>query len=318
MLSECCDSRPVSEYFSPTFCERIIRPMSVRMNGAEPDEIYMGTLLSNIRMILDTYDQFTHGLGPLLDACAAAYDIRLQTTVQTLLVERGRVTGVRVRHAGGGTSELRGAGVIIATPAPTAAMLTAPVLPRLGDRLRSIAYYPVTLILAEYDRPIFSPSVRAIVFDRHHALSNAGAYGINDLNVVRYTFSGRASRRTSDALSAEALLWSAEASLSTYVPVDRRWRRQMVARRFNPGLCAYTPHHATFLDEIAREPQTLAGLYLTGDYVQGASIEACFRAASACVQQLASRERLHPLATAAPRSANDTPTLVSCDTRTVA
>src|SRR5215510_8052445 len=62
------DVRPVSRYFSPAFCERLIRPMTVRMNGAEPDEVYMGTLTSNVRMILDTYEQFTHGLAPLLDA----------------------------------------------------------------------------------------------------------------------------------------------------------------------------------------------------------------------------------------------------------
>jgi oxygen-dependent protoporphyrinogen oxidase len=287
-LSERYDAEPVSRYFSPAFCERIIRPMTVRMNGAEPGEIYMGTLLSNVRMILDSYEQFTHGLAPLLNACLGAYDVRLNTSVQELLVEGNRVTGVRVSDVHGVT-ELRGAGVIIATPAPAAAALTAPVLPALADRLRSVAYYPVTLVLAEYDRPIFSPSVRAIVFDRWHALSNAGAYGINDLNLVRYTFSGRTSRRVTDAMDIEALLHGAESTLSRYVAIDRGWRRGVVARRFNPGLCAYTPHHATFLRQITAETQQLTGLHLTGDYLQGASIEACFRAASACVQRLATR-----------------------------
>jgi oxygen-dependent protoporphyrinogen oxidase len=238
-------------------------------------------------MILDSYEQFTHGLAPMLDACVEAFDIRLNTTVQDLLVEDGCVCGVRVSDAGGETRELRGAGVILATPAPTAAALTAPLLPRLSERLRSVAYYPVTLVLAQYDRPIFSPSVRAIVFDRWYALSNAGAYGVNDLNVVRYTFSGRTARRVTEAMDADALLDCAETTLSQHVAVDRRWRQQVVVRRFNPGLCAYTPHHTAFLDQITVEAQRIAGLYLTGDYVKGASIEACFRAASACVQQLA-------------------------------
>jgi len=286
-LSERHDSKPVSEYFSPAFCERILRPMTVRMNGAEPDEVYMGTLTSNARMLLDTYDQFTNGLAPLLDACLATYDVRMKTSVQELLMEHGRVTGVRVRDALGVVSDIRGAGVILATPAPVAATLTAPVLPHLAAQLRTVAYYPVTLILAEYNRPIFSPAVRAFVFDRREIVSNAGAYGVNDLNLVRYTFSGRASRLISDALNVDALLTRAEATLSRYVGVDRRWRRNVVARYFNPGLCAYRPYHAAFLQQITAEAQKVAGLYLTGDYVQGASIEGCFRSASACVRQLA-------------------------------
>jgi oxygen-dependent protoporphyrinogen oxidase len=135
------------------------------------------------------------------------------------------------------------------------------------------------------------------VFDSRQALSNAGAYGINDLNVVRYTFSGRAARDIGDATDAEALVARGEAALSRHLAIDRaidrRWRRRFVARRFNPGLCAYTPYHSTFVDAVTRGARQLPGLYLTGDYMQGASIEACFRSASACAQQLAAREHLH-------------------------
>ena len=59
---------PLSRYFLREFCRRIIRPMTVRMNGAEPDEVYMGNLASNVRMLLDTYEQFKHGLAPLLNS----------------------------------------------------------------------------------------------------------------------------------------------------------------------------------------------------------------------------------------------------------
>ena len=292
-LADRYDAFPVSRYFSRAFCDRIIRPMTVRMNGAEPDEIYMGTLSSNVRMLLDTYEQFTHGLAPLLGACLDQYDVRLNAAAEALIVEHGRITGVQVRNADGTTAELRGRGVVLATPAHAAAALAAPILPGLAGQLRSVAYYPVTLVLAEYDRPIFSPRVRALVFDSREALSNAGAYGVNDLNVVRYTLSGRAARDIVDATDAEALLARAEATLSTHVAVDRRWRRRFVARRFSPGLCAYTPYHGSFVDAVTRAAQRLHGLYVTGDYLQGASIEACFRSAAACAQQLAEREHLH-------------------------
>src|SRR5262245_14664801 len=146
-LAQRFDARPVSRYFSPAFGQRFIRPMTVRMNGAEPDEVYMGTLPSNLRMILDTYEQFTHGLAPLLDAFVTRYDVRLNAATESLIVEEGRVTGVHVRNADGTTTELRGAGVILATPASTAATLTAPVLPHLAGHLRTVKYYPVTLVL---------------------------------------------------------------------------------------------------------------------------------------------------------------------------
>ncbi len=282
------DERPASDYFSPEFCRRILRPMSVRMNGAEPDEVYMGNLTSNVRMLLDTYEQFTHGLAPLLGAFLARYDVRLNTATEALLVNGGRISGVRVRYPDGQRADLHGAGVIVATPAHVTAAFTEPILPDLARRLRSIAYYPVSLVIAEYDRPIFSPAVRAFVFDSDQSVSNAGAYGVNDLHLVRYTFSGRASRRlAADATDPEALLAGGEAALARYVPVPRNSRRRFVAKQFSPGLCAYAPHHWHVIDGVQQELNKVAGLYLTGDYMQGASIEACFRSASACVHQLA-------------------------------
>src|SRR6185369_15572490 len=124
-----------------------------------------------------------------------------------LLAKDGRVTGVRLRDGHGNTGELHGAGVILATPAPAAAELAEPAAPGVSRQLRSVAYYPVTLILAEYDKPVFSSKVRALVFDGNEAISNAGAYGINDLNIVRYTFSSRTARDyMQGSVDSEALL----------------------------------------------------------------------------------------------------------------
>src|SRR4029079_9881602 len=144
-LASTFDERPASDYFSAEFCRRVLRPMSVRMNGAEPDEIYVGNLPSNVRMILDTYEQFQHALAPLLEDVRRHYDVRLDTAAESLLVTHGRVSGVRVRSADGRTADLHGSGVIVATPAHAAAALTENVLPRLAVSLRTVAYYPVTL-----------------------------------------------------------------------------------------------------------------------------------------------------------------------------
>ena len=291
-LGQMYDSRPATAYFSASFCDRVVRPMTVRMNGAEPDEVHLGTLGSNVRMLLDTYDQFTHGLAPLLRAFTDRYDVRLDARTEGLIVDGGRVTGVQVRHGDGHTRELRGAGVILAIPANAAASLTAPFLPALAKQLRNVAYYPVTLVLAEYDTPVFSSDVRALVFGSDQELSNAGAYGINDLHVVRYTFSGRAFRRSPRRSDVGALLEHAEAALARHVPFDPGSRVRFVAREFTTGLCAYTPHHGRFVDRVAEELRRVDGLYITGDYVQGASIEACFRSAAACAHHLARREQV--------------------------
>jgi protoporphyrinogen/coproporphyrinogen III oxidase len=290
-LARIYDERPANAWFSPAFCQRILRPMTVRMNGAEPDEVHVGTLASNVRMLLDTYDQFSNGLGPMLAAFCASYEVRLDTATDGLLLKNGRVHGVRVRDIHGRVRDLECAGVVIATPANAAAALTAPILPGLADRLRSVAYYPVRLALAEYERPVFSPSTRAIVFDGHQPLSNAGAYGVNDLNVVRYTFSGRAFRGCDPSeIEPSALVDRAEKTLARYIPLAGNHRRRFVVRHFHTGLCAYTARHDRFLDRLDEERQKVSGLHLTGDYIQGASIEACFRSASACVEQIVQQE----------------------------
>src|SRR4029453_11665271 len=137
------DELPVSGYFSSEFCRRIIRPMTVRMNGAEPDEVYVGNLPSNVRMILDTYEQFRDGLAPLLNSFIDQYKVHVNTATDALLLRDGRITGVRLRHANGNNSELHGAGVILTTPAPISPGLTGQILLALTQQLRSVAYFPV-------------------------------------------------------------------------------------------------------------------------------------------------------------------------------
>ena len=281
------DLSPASSYFSGNFCRRVIRPMSVRMNGAEPDEIYVGNLGSNLRMILDSFDQLRNGLASLLDDFVKAYRVRLNTVVEHLLFRNGRVTGVRIRHENGSSEDLTCRGVILATPAWTSAELVAPFDFSLAEQLRRVSYYPVSLVLAEYDRPIFSPEIRALTFEEGEPLSNAGAYGVHDLHLVRYTFSGRSARRYMGSPDrAGELLDLGEAALNRYVPVKKSERKRFRARHFDLGLCAYAPFQSDFMDALKNRACRIPGLHLTGDYIQGASLEACFRSANKCVEEL--------------------------------
>lgn len=277
------DAAPVSAYFSAEFCRRLIRPMSVRMNGAEPDEIYAGNLGSNLLMIMDSFDQLRDGVTPVLNDFMSAYNVRLNSRVDRLLFRDGRVNGVRITNENGASRDLTGCGVILATPAWISAELLAPLDLAIAGLLRRISYYPVSLILAEYNRPIFSPQVRALVLDEDELLSNAGAYSVRDMHLVRYTFSGRSARPHMND-RAEELLEAGEKVLNRYIPVNKSERKRFHARHFDPGLCAYAPFHSDLLDNLKARLSNIPGLQLTGDYVQGASLEACFRAAKKCVE----------------------------------
>ena len=151
-------------------------------------------------------------------------------------------------------------------------------------------YFPVLVVVARYARPVFTPERRALVFGADQALSNAGAYGLGALDVVRYTFSGRAARQALDrGAYAGALLADAEALLARHVGLRPANRLAFVSRRFEPGLCAYAPRHGALHGALDAAMQSLPGLTLTGDYVRGASIEACFRASHGAVTRALAR-----------------------------
>ena len=286
-LGDRLDDRPASAYFSAEFCRRMLRPMTVRMNGAEPDEVYMGNLGSNVAMILDSFDQLRHGMKRVVDQFAATVEVRLGRRVESLLVRDGRIAGLRVAAATGEVEERDFAGVVLAVPAAEAAKLVEPVEPGLAGLLGEVRYYPVALVLAEYERAIFSPQVRALLFGEEEILSNAGSYSVDDLHLVRYTFSGRAARPLlASGIEPEELLGRGEEILDRYFPVHARERRRFVARTFERGLCAYVPRYARFAERLEAAREALPGLHLTGDYLRGASIEACFRAAAACVSRI--------------------------------
>jgi oxygen-dependent protoporphyrinogen oxidase len=287
-LAERLDDPPARSYFGDEFCRRIVRPMSVRMNGAEPDEIYVGNLGSNLRMVLDSYDQLALGMERVLEQFGQTATLRLGERVESLVVRAGRIAGLRVAGRRGAVEERFYDGIVLATPAAASAEIAAPTAGRLAELLRRVRYFPVALVLAEYARDVFTPEVRALVFDEDEPLSNAGSYGVHDLNVVRYTFSGRLARPyLRGDVDMESLLRLGEERLNRHIPVDSRERRRFVGRVFDPGLCAYTPHYRRFAGELQDELRALPGLYLAGDYLSGASIEACFHAAEKCVAAIA-------------------------------
>ncbi|MDX6720379.1 MAG: protoporphyrinogen/coproporphyrinogen oxidase [Solirubrobacteraceae bacterium] len=286
-LADRNDDAPLSAHFGPDITRYLLRPMTVRMNGAEPDEVYLGTLGTNLALILDTFDQLVRGIQPVLDAMARRVTVRLGSHVEGLIVEDGRVAGLRIAQNGSPTAE-RYDGVVVAAPALAAADVLRSELPELSRRLGEVRYFPTTVALVEYDRPVFTPEVRAIAMD-DGPCSNAGAYGQEDRHIVRYTFSGRQARTPEPSQDQiEEWIGVGEERLHSHVPTSRRARRvRSVNRHWARGYCGYLPFHGAFLSAVRGEVAAVSGLELSGDYLLGVSIEACFRSGEQAAARLA-------------------------------
>lgn len=278
---------PLDKVFGPYLREQLIRPVTVRMNGAEPREMYLRNFGANVGMLLDSFDQLTGGFEPIFTRIVQCVDWRAHHRVRRLLAAGGAVTGVEATGPGGQSVTLDADVVVVATPAPAAAGLVTNLNPDLARLLAGIPYFPAAAVVARYEQDVFTERIRGLVFPPDSPLSNAGAYGVHDLNLVRYTFSGAAARPLLDG-DAD-LVAVAEDRLRPYLPVSRRGEVAMA--RWPAAFCAYGRDHSERLRRIDDLVTGMTGLGLGGDYIRGASIEACFRSANDCVRALATRSR---------------------------
>jgi len=107
--------------------------------------------------LLDYYDQSPAAARPALEAFAQRVTVRLNTTVESLVVHDGRVTGVRLSEDGGGLSRRPiTPGVVVRWPAYAAADIVRDETPGARKRLSEVRYNPSSVMLVEYDRPVFS------------------------------------------------------------------------------------------------------------------------------------------------------------------
>jgi oxygen-dependent protoporphyrinogen oxidase len=275
-------------YFGTALCQDVLRHTTVRMNGAEPDEVHVGTFGSNVALVIDKFEQLRGaGFGPWIRSIEADHVTRLGTRVDGLVVREGRVTGVR---AGGEEFDDFDA-VVVAATAPHAASVVDSLDRGLAALLRTVRYFPVGVVVAEYDRPAFPQRFAALTAPHGMALSNAGSYGLEDRHIVRWTFSGRPARGRVEpgVFDPESLLAEGEAFLAKYAPVGEARRVRFEARAFDPGLCAYRRHHDGFLRELDGRVRELPGLALAGDYLRGASLEACVRSGGEAAERVSRR-----------------------------
>ncbi|MEV8034415.1 FAD-dependent oxidoreductase [Streptomyces sp. NPDC086182] len=281
------DHAPLSAFFGPRMTDMLVRPMVIRNNGAEPDEVYPGTFGTNLAMLLDHYDQLSGGIQPVLAAFAKRVPVRLDSTVEGVEIRDGRVTGLRISREGAEATSRDYDGIVLATPAYATAEIVRSARPALARRLDDVNYFPSTVVLVEYDRDMFTHDVRALAMD-DGPCSNAGSYGQEDRHIVRYTYSGREGRLTDlSTENIDRLTRETEERLVAHLGAPRAERVNLLVKHWKAAYSGYLPYHAEFLAEVRESVTEIAGLELAGDYIQGVSIEGCARTGRAAAGRLA-------------------------------
>ncbi|MFB7873661.1 protoporphyrinogen/coproporphyrinogen oxidase [Nocardia sp. NPDC056064] len=279
------ESATLDARFGADFCRSVLRPLTVRLNAAEPGEVYLGALGVGLGMVQDRYDQLVDGMQPVLDWFAAQVPVRLGTRVDRIVARDGRVIGLDLAENGRAAEFSAYDGVVLAIPAHAAAVLLEPVVPALSKTLNEVAYHPSTVAVVHYEQPFFGSDVRSIAFDSGPC-SAAGVYGVNDLDIVRYTFSGRDARPIPDALLLAQWIDDAEARVRGCLDRPAISRVRTETRSWAAAHCAYLPDHTGFRARLREQLDSVAGLQLAGDYLLGAQLEACYRSGIAAATAL--------------------------------
>lgn len=291
-LAETENGTDIAAMFSPIFAERMLRPIVTRMNGAEPDEAYLCNFGSNLGLAVEKIQQISGGFEEFIRRFENKHTIHKSTTVTALEINADNTYSVCFEDSQGEMTEDLFDCVVLAVTADIAAGLTKSLAPALCDLLAGVKYYPVCTLVAQYRSDVFKPDLRGIVFDSQSALSNAAAYSRERIDTVRYTFSGRSARPFLAADPDEkSLLAYAEEKLGHHLDLSDNQIVRSVSCNFKPGMCAYTQDYMSFKTGVDQELASYPNLYLCGDYIEGASLEACVFSAKCIADKFMNRPK---------------------------
>ncbi|MFC9894668.1 FAD-dependent oxidoreductase [Nocardia sp. NPDC127579] len=288
------DGRALDHHFTGDFTRDVVRPLSLRLNAAEPDEVFMGAFGVSLGMVMDRYDQLVEGIQPVLDWFAGRVTVRLRTPVREVLIRDGRVRGLMLGENGTSARLREFDAVVVATPAWAAARLLEFGLPALGSLLDSVRYFPSTVAVVRYARPFFGSEIRSLALDSGPC-SAVGVYGANDRDIVRYTFSGRAARPLPERNVLDGWIEEAESRVRRDLGLAEVPRLEVRSRGWSAAHCAYVPYGSRFRAGVRESLATVTGLQLAGDYLAGAQLEACFRSGRLAAEQLLERSGRAPI-----------------------
>ncbi len=275
-----------ASYFGRAVAEAVLRPWTLRMMAAEPDEVYLGNLGPLLGRSPGPLRRVRAGMGAVMRAVRDRFDVRLGHAARRVTIRDGVVTGVEGVTANGANFHERASVVVVATPATIAAQLVSAIEP-IARELRSVVYRPVATVVAAYSDVRFPHGAGGLFLPRGYPLSHVARY--DESNRVRFSFAGVAARRAIAASSVEQLAAIGEAAFAEFG--GRLGRREaLTGAMWHPGLCGQTWMHHRTLQALASSVAAVRGLALTGDYVRGNSLEACVVAAEESVARLVRAE----------------------------
>ncbi|MBI3896780.1 MAG: FAD-dependent oxidoreductase [Gammaproteobacteria bacterium] len=289
------DHAPLSAHFSRRAAWGPVRMFSIIMGGAEPDEMHY----SNLCLALNGFDKGSgHSLpdttAALFAKLTAGKDIRRNTRVTEIVVDRSMVRGVKLVDSAGASFEPTD-GLICATPLHALRHMLD-VGETLDRELGKIRYSPVALINAVYERDVFTDDISSIMFDSSSPLGHCSANRQYKKNSVRYTIAGRRGRALIDATDAE-LLALAEQNFRRYLPLPGKAMTYHVARH-RDGICGYAPNFTSIKRRMFEFLHGVPNLELAGDYLEGHNMEGCLTSAEYAVQRLLEKAVTMPVVAA--------------------
>lgn len=277
------DHQPVAAHFSPSLVAGPMRMFSIIMGAAEPDEVYPSLLtLFTAGFGKGQHFAIRGGIQRFHQGLARDKNIRIGERVEHIEVQDGAVTGLVVSGAKGKT-RIAADAVISAVPAHAFRRLL--VLPEQAEAaIAQIRYFPLAMINARYDSPVFRDGVNSIMFEPGSVLGHCSANRLYQPELVRFTLSGAAAREVLHHPD-EALIALAESEFSRRMPITGKLVAARVTRHTG-GICAYAPHFTRVKAELLAGIERIAGLEIAGDYLEGHTMEGCLHSAELASQRI--------------------------------
>jgi oxygen-dependent protoporphyrinogen oxidase len=282
-VEERWDYQPAAGHFAPSLLAGPIRMFSIIMGAAEPEEISPSQLM----LFTSGFGKGEHfaiqgGIQRFHQALANGKHIRFGERVERILIEQGKVKGLVVKGAEGEETIMADA-VISAVPAHVfKRLLTLPIAVR--ESCERIRYYPLAMINALYDKPVFRDGINSIMFNPGSILGHCSANRLYQPEQVRFTLSGIAARQILQ-FPDDILIERAEHEFSRYLPISGRRVAVKVTRHMG-GICAYAPYFSRVKHTLLGGIAEIDGLEIAGDYLEGHTMEGCLHSAELAVQRL--------------------------------
>ena len=253
---------------------------------------------------LPTLGSFKSGMGTLPEKLAAALGTGITyrlpvVSVLPLTSERGESSGGwQIRLPG--VESIRAEQLVLAVPAHVAAHLLETSVPQLARHLQEIAYAPICVVCAAYDRRKVAHNLAGLGFmaPRREGLNTICTFWNSSLfagrapqgAVVLTSFAGRGMRRGLDVVSDEECAKTVEAENARVLGISGQPLDRVVWR--DPGaLPQYNVGHARRVAEISSMVRTLPGLHLAGNFLHGRSLGECVDVACRVADDLHSQLR---------------------------